>query len=171
MFFEEIAETLLLKDGFSILYKDAQTFIGSVWGDQSKTNLYSLTTSLDVSKRSSRVLVSESLKNSFFPHKVDDGFEILSYCYNNSNSTSFEITNTRIRVGQTEENIGTFTMKPRSWFNTFKMNLDPQISGDEVVSLEFNVKSSDDDYVHYFSQNFKVRDLEKFWKIRRFEMA
>jgi hypothetical protein len=51
------------------------------------------------------------------------------------------------------------------------MNLDPQISGDEVVSLEFNVKSSDDDYVHYFSQNFKVRDLEKFWKIRRFEMA
>ena len=171
MFFEEIAETLLLQDGFSILYKDAQTFIESVWGDQSKTNLYSLTTSLDVSKRSSRVLVSESLKNSFFPHKVDDGFEILSYCYNNSNSTSFEITNTRIRVGQTEENIGTFTMKPRSWFNTFKMNLDPQISGDEVVSLEFNVKSSDDDYVHYFSQNFKVRDLEKFWKIRRFEMA
>lgn len=170
MLFEEVVEYLLLQSGEdNIIYEDWLEFFDLCWGGTEKTNIFNAIRDRRESKKSSRTVASEYLKNSFFPYKRHGGYGVYTYSYNISDSISFDIYNMRIKEGSREILIEDFSVNPGSWYRHHEYFAGDIVGSSEVLFLEFDVKNSLDDYVHHFYQEVQVKNLDKFWKIRRYE--
>lgn len=170
MLFEEAIEYLLLQSGEdAILYEDWLEFFDLCWGGTEKVNLFNVIRDRKDTKKGSRAVVSEYLKNSFFPYMEGGEYGVYVYCYNMSDNVSFEISDMRIRTAADEIEVEDFSVDPGSWRNTYTTHIGEISDRDDHLFLEFEVKTSLDDYIHHFYQKVAVKDLDKFWRIRRYE--